>query len=436
MKTTEPCIRLHLPAEAAWAPLVQAAAKQAGTVFGLGPAKTLRLVHCSEELLLFLASTEAGDIETAICPVATGVEIGFSFSSAGVDLSAMNLAYVHDAGGDACDLTCLPLLLASRMTDGFKVGLEGRRMEIVLRVDKAYPEPELFPAERVKVQGQPVLSAAEDAGVLFEACSAMAELYPAHLTPEWCANPGRTADLIRAGKLFAIEARDAGSRLCGIIFWEMRSDRSAAFFGPYDFSEDGSVARDLVTALLQTVGRTRIKTVLSNLATGPLAEHGFELLAELPYLLGDSEEPAILPVWGRVLQEDFGATAWVHDDFADFLRDRYDTLEMMRDLRPVKDFGEAIPDASVIGAHLTPGMSEALLHPELNGADIGDNLARHVACLSSSGYRNIFFEIDLAKGWHAALGGHLKQCGFRPELMLPHGGQSDTLIFRHVPEAR
>ena len=430
-----PCIRLHLSADAAWAGLVQAAAKEAGAVFGLNPAKTLRLVHCSEELLLFLSSARVGEIETSIRPIATGVEVGFSFSASGVDLSAMNLTYVHDAKGEECDLACLPLLLASRMTDGFKVRLEGGRMEIVLRVNKAYPEPELIPMERVRVQGQPVFSPAEDADALFEACSAVVGLYPRHVVPEWCASPGRTSDLVRAGELFALETRDATGRLCGIIFWKMRSEQSVTFFGPYDFSTDGSAAEGLIHALLQAVGRSPAKNVFSSLATQPLTAHGFELLAELPYHLEGVPAPVVHQVWGRMLQEDFGAAVWTHEAFADFLRSRYDALEMMRDLRPVRDFGEAVSNASVLGASLTPGISEAWLHPELNGADIGDNLARHVASLSSTGYRNILFEIDLAKGWHAALGGPLKQCGFRPALMLPHGGQSDTLIFRHAPEA-
>jgi len=435
VNTAAPCIRLQLPADAAWAGLVQAAAEQAGGVFGLDRSKTLRLVQCAEELLLFLASAEAGDIETTIRPMATGVEIGFSFAASGVDLSALNLASAPQAGGEDGDWTSLPLLLASRMTDGFRVGLDGRRMEIALRVDKAYPEPEPLPAECVRVQGRPVLSEAGDAAAMFEACSAIVGLYPAHVVPDWSASPGRTADLVRAGELAAIEARDAGGRLCGIIFWRMRSERSVTFFGPYDFSTDGSVAGELIDALLRAVGRTRATNLFSSLATQPLADHGFELLAELPYLLGNSPEPVVHPVWGRMLQEDFGAAVWTHEGFADFLRERYDALELLRDPHPVRDLGEAVQPASVLGAHLSPGLSEVFLHPELNGADIGDNIARHVSTLASAGYRNIFFEIDLSKGWHAAMGGHLLRCGFRPELLLPLGGQSDTLIFRHAAES-
>ncbi len=435
MNTSVPCIRIQLPAEAAWACLIQAAAEQAGTVFGLDPAKNLRLVHCSEELLLFLASAAVGDIETTIRPTPTGVEIGFSFASAGVDLSALNLVSAPNVHGEEADWLSLPLLLASRMSDGFRVELEGRRMEISLRVDKVYPEMKSFPVERLQTQGRPTLSKTEDADALFEACNAITGLYPAHVIPDWCTNPGKTADLVRAGKLFAIEARDTTRRLCGIIFWKMRSEQSVTFFGPYDFSTDDSIAEELINTLLQAVGRTRAKNVFSSLATQPLADYGFELLAELPYQLESSSIPVMQSVWGRMLQEDFGAAAWTHTSFTEFLHNRYEALELVRDLRPASELGEAVQAASVIGARLTPGLKEAFLYPEINGADMGDNLARHVSTLTSAGYRNILFEIDLAKGWHAAIGGHLSRCGFYPELLLPHGGQSDTLIFRYAPQS-
>ena len=209
VNSTMPNIRLQLPADAAWAGLMQAAAEQSGAVFGLDPTKALRLTQCAEELLLFLASAEAGNVEVTLRSIATGVEIELSFASSGVDLSALNLVSSPDASEDGCDWMSLPLLLASRMSDGFRVGLEGRNMAITLRVDKAYPELELIRAERVRVQGRPAISGIEDADALFEACSAIFGLYPAHMVPVWCSCPGRTADMARGGELHAIEARDA-----------------------------------------------------------------------------------------------------------------------------------------------------------------------------------------------------------------------------------
>ncbi|WP_319760521.1 hypothetical protein [Maridesulfovibrio sp.] len=435
MSTDAQCIRIHLPADAAWAGLMQAAAEHSGRVFGLDSARTLRLVHCAEELLLYLASAETDAIEAIFRPICTGVEIGVFFDSKGVDLSAMNLAFSPDSCGDDRDWTSLPLLLAARMSDGFRVGLEGRRMEIALRVDKTYPEPDLFPVESFLVQGQITFSVTEDSGALLEACSSISALHSPHVVPVWCACPGKAADLVRAGELNAMEARDETGRLCGIIFWQKRSEQSVTFFGPYDFSFDGSVAGGLINSMLQAVGRTKTKNIFSSLATQPLADYGFELLAELPYMLEGETAPVIHSVWGRMLQEDYGATAWTHEGFADFLRSCYESLELLRDLRPVSNLGETVHTSSVIGARFTPVLSEVFLYPELNGADIGENISEHVASLVSAGYRNIFFEIDLAKGWHAAMGEYLLRSGFRPELLLPHGGQSDTLIFRYAAES-
>ncbi|MFW5489862.1 MAG: hypothetical protein ACNI3A_15800 [Desulfovibrio sp.] len=436
MNTTQSCIRLHLPANTAWVGLVQNAAEQAGAVFGLDPSKTLRLVNCAEELLQFLASAEAGEIEITLRPVATGVEIGVSFPSADLDLSALNMVSSPNTNGEEPDWMSLPLLLASRMSDGFRVGMEGRFMEIVLRVDKAYPDTEPFAAERVQMQGQPTLSPVEDAQAIFEACSAITTLFPGYVVADWCICPGKTGDQLQAGEIFALEARDAADRQCGIILWTMRSEQSVNFYGPYDFTTDNSVAEKLINGLLQAMGRTKAKIVFSSLATQSLAEYGFELLAELPNLLEGSESPVMQSIWGRMLQEDFGGAVWTHPEFSEFLQSRYDALELVRDMRPVTDLGEALQANSVIGVRLNPRLSQAILSPELNGADMGENLSRHVTTLTSAGYRNIFFEIDLTKGWQAAMGGHLTQCAFQPELLLPHGRQSDTLTFRHVPESR
>lgn len=435
MSTPEPCIRIQLPAEKSWVCLMQTAAEQAGSVFGLDCGKKMRLVHCAEELLLFLSSADAGDIEVVIQQICTGVEIGISFASSGVDLSALNLVSSPDVSGEDIDLSSLPLLLASRMSDGFRVGLEGRRMEIVMRVDKDYPKLEPFPVERFSVQGRPVLSEANDADALLEACNSVVAFYPDHVVPLWCHIPVRLTDMVCSGQLSVIEARDAVGRLCGVLFWESRSKQIVTFYGPYDFSSDGSVAGELVDSMLQSVARTSAKNVFSSLVTQPLSDYGFELLARLPYHLESTHEPVVHPVWGRMLQEDFGGAVWTHSSFDEYLRGRYIALEIVRDLRPVSQLGEVANSASVIGARLNPVLSEAFLKPELNGDDIGINIERHVLSLTSAGYKNIFFEIDLAKGWHAALGEHLSKSHFHPELLLPHGGQSDTLIFRYDPES-
>jgi hypothetical protein len=68
----------------------------------------------------------------------------------------------------------------------------------------------------------------------------------------------------------------------------------------------------------------------------------------------------------------------------------------------------------------------------LNGMDNAENLERHLAALRKEGYQNIFFQVDLSSGWQAALGGDLLAMGFTPAMLLPHGGQSDVVMFQYV----
>lgn len=431
MTNTEQSIFLTFPADEAWVGLAQAAAEHGGRVFGLDSSKIPYLVNGAEELLLFLAAADAGDLRMSVHSGATSVMVDFSFSFSEMDFSALNL--VTKAVDDGLeDWGAMSLLLASRMTDGFRIGVEDRLMRISLWVDRMYPEPEMMPVKHVPVNGHPTMSLMEDADVLYEACSGIAGLYPEHMVPMWCASPGRMADMIRAGELFVIGAQDENGRLCGVICWEKRSEQSVTFYGPYDFSEDHLMGGELLTAFLEVLGRTQVRTVFSSLATEPLGIYGFELLAEIPYALKESGEPVLFPAWERQMQEDFGAAVWVHPSFSSFLRGQYDFLDLARDLRQVSDLGESVKASSVIGARLRPQLSEVFLYPELNGEDVADNLARHVSNLIGAGYRNIFFEMDLSKGWHAAMGGHLEACGFKPRMVLPHGGRSDILIFQYV----
>lgn len=431
MTNSQSSVRINLPAKEAWVGLVQAAAEQGGRVFGLDSSKTQRLVHGAEELLLFLTTAGADAVEMSIRPSATSVLLEYSFTLSDMDFSAMNIVssaseYVEDDWG------AMSLLLATRMTDGFKLKLSNRRMSIVLWMDKAYPEPKMLEVSQVRVQGGLSFSNMTDADALYEACSAIVSLYPPHHVPHWCSSPGKMADMIVDGELSALGARDGSGRLCGVIFWHNRSEQSITFYGPYDFSEDQSVRSELVLHFLRALGRSGTKTVFSSIAPEPLAEYGFELLAEVPYILENVDTPVHFAAWERQLGEDFGASIWAHPYYADFLRNKYEELELIRDLREFSELGEAVGKSSVFGVRLEPRLSEVFLHPEFNGSDLGENLERHVKNLSQAGYKNIFLEIDLGTGWHAALGGCLERCGFQPELLLPNGGQSDILIFRNV----
>jgi hypothetical protein len=425
-------VSIAIQADAAWVPLAQAAAENGAKVFRLSPAKTLRLVMGVEELLLYLADTFP---EKAICITiregSTFISAEAEFESVETDLSALNIATT--VGADEQGMSAaMPLLLASKMTDAFHVERLKGKTKISLTVDRVYPEAEVPALVRRDVHGQVSIVPASEPAMVLDACTAARGIYPAHQVPIWFKTPGKVADMVAAGEINILLAVDTSGATCGMICWETVSEGSAAFFGPYSFSEDATISARLAEEMTVALGRTAAKIVFSNIATEDMSRHGFEPLGEVRYHAADGNGASVLPVWFRQLREDFGATVWAHEDFVPYLKKKYDEHVLMRDIRPTGDMGERVADASVFSARLSRELSEAVLRPMLNGTDNAPNLQRHVNALRTEGFKNIFFYVDLSSGWQAALGGDLLANGFVPTLLLPHGGQSDLVMFQYV----
>lgn len=318
------------------------------------------------------------------------------------------------------------------MTDSFHVERLAGKTKITLKVDHVYPEIAVHASERRNVQGELSFASTTEPTMLAEACTAARFFYPVHQVPTWFKIPGKVADMVAAEEIEILLAVDAAGAVCGMICWETPSNESASFFGPYTFSQDTTVPGKLMEAMLVKLGRSPAKIVFSNIATEDIAPYGFERLGKIEYHRPDGNGSNLLPVWFRPLREDFGASPRVHADLIPFLETQCDKHALMRDIRQTEDTGERISNASVFSTKLTRELSEASLQPLLNGIDNNHNLKRHVETLRKEGIKNIFFTIDLAFAWQGALGGDLLANDFVPQILLPHGGQSDVVIFQYV----
>lgn len=425
-------LHLRLHADAAWIPLVQGMAGQAGAVFGLDHAKTLRLTMAVEEILAYLAAQAPDEpLDLIMIPQASQVALDFSFTAADADLWAMNIT----ACGVSCaedNMQAMGLLLAARMSDGFEVRRDGTRVTLRLRMHRAYPELDAAPVTPVPARGAVTVHPATDPARIKEACRLTHGLYPPGLVPPGFATPGMIVDRIRAGELGAALAGDEGGAVRGFLIWEQRAAASVSFCGPYVFArEDTRTARALTDHLIGQVARTSVKGILSDLATADLPREEFELLGELPLLAPDGN-PAPLPLWYRGLHEDNGLTVWAHAQLEPFLADVYARLFLMRDIRPTQDLGEDRSGRSVFATQLRPAVSQALLAPMLDGADMGRNIQHHVDLLQAEGYRNILLHLDLSVGWQAALPPLLRSAGFAPAVVLPFAGRADVVVYQHA----
>jgi hypothetical protein len=431
MQRTEHSISLKLFADPALIPLVQNTAEQAALAFKMPRERALCLVMAAEEILAYLAQVSPGaEIRMTVSPEGWCLRVDFSFMAAPSDLWVINLAAGREARAGQT-VEHLGLLLASRMVDGFAVRLKGQSVHLQLRLDYPYPVIEPQPAQSGTVQGRVKIVDAPEPALIKEACAAVVNLYPLHLIDSACFMPGKVVDMVAAAATDMIVALDEQSQLAGMMSWRFPSQGSIGFSGPYIFAEGGEVAEQLEMHLLQRVGRSPAESLFSDLATEQLVCENFEPLGQVDFIQADGRTVP-LNAWFRLLKEDTGAAVWCHPDIAKFLNQAYSDLCLMRTVRTVDSAGETLPERSVFSVQLRPELKEAVLRPMVVGNDAAQSLTHQVDALREDAYRNIFFHLDLAYGWQAALGGALMKNGFEPRLVLPRGGTGDVVVFQYA----
>lgn len=427
----ERSISLQLAAEARFIPLVQQVVEQGAAVFGLGRDKALRLTLAAEEIVSHLAATpQDSPLDLTLSDGGWCVLADFSFEANPADMWAVNLAARETiTAGESMEH--LGLLLASRMADGFTVGLEGRIIHLRVRQDRDYPKAEPTPGQRFVPEGGLTVLPAPEPALVKEACVQALNLYPPHLVHEAFQRPGKVVDMIARKDMEMAAAVDGAGRLAGAIVWNSPSESGIRFSGPYVFADDPAVAGLLETHLLGAAARTNAVSLFSEFATPDVVEENFESLGALDFFRDDQDRTP-LPVWFRHMGEDAGVAVWVHPAMRGFIEAAYDDMVLMRTLRETDVSGETLPERTVLSARLRPELKEAVLSAMVVGADMAEVVAHHLEILKADGYLNVFFHLDLAYGWQAAVGGVLMENGFVPKLVLPHGGRSDVVVFQHA----
>jgi hypothetical protein len=435
MKHDSPPVFLTVPADPAWIPVVQSVAETGARIFRLDRTKGLRLAMGMEEVLLYLSQVMPGTpLKIEVGPDATAVRAVFSLDAEALDLSAMNITAspsLADADGQN-----LPMLLASRMSDGFSLTRSGRQLLLTLFQEHVYPA--VTPVKAAPAPARPPLRVerAREAALIADACARVLGSFPADRLPSWFSTPARGVDLLLAGRMHLALLRDGGDAVCGLLCWQAVSGKSVVFSGPWLLSGEKEGAALLLEEMINSLARGAAVSLVSDPEATPgnvdFAGHGFELLATLPDRAAGQDVPADIPVWFRHLREDDGLNVWAHSDFAPFLEETYRRLFLIRTVQPIMETGVTLTEPSVFAAALNKERRQATITPLLNGADNRDNIAAHLNGLKTEGYEQILFRIDLAEPWQAALGGELVRQGCRPILVLPHAGRADVVVFRYV----
>ncbi|MFA5904452.1 MAG: hypothetical protein WC836_11010 [Desulfobacula sp.] len=437
MTKTESRLSLDLQADICWVPLVQGVMETGAPVLGLDQGKSLRLALAAEEFILHLSKTSPGTrLSMVLTREASCVSALFQFESDPGDLWAMNLTAASEISRDLDQgMAHMGLLLVSRVADRFSIALNGKTISVTLFQDIAYPEIEKAKTPAIALKGNLSAGACSDPAEISHALALVMARYPDALYPKSFRTPGNIIDLISQGDFHAGLVKDETGMTAGMISWQIPSERTVEFIGPYLFSDQPcDTAQVLTDYMINCVARTEALILYSQAATPDIPPGNFEPLAVLTCKQSDGKKES-RTLWFRHLREDVGCPVWAHPVLVPFLKKTYDRLFLNRTIRDYKGQGEGRPARSLLGTRLGADKQEAFIRPMLDGMDIRENIERHIQLLLNENYLNLFFTIDLSAGWQAALGKALVETGFEPAYVLPYAGQSDKVIFQYVDPA-
>ncbi len=430
-------VSLETPPDGAYARVLTAAAETLAQKRGFATRENVRFQLTVDEFFTYLARIADTDhpIRTVLASRRHQLRAAFSFAATTLSLGALNATAVTTVDGDGEPSRDMGLLLAGRVADRFQIVHQGRNDFLLeAEVDRAYP-PAAPCARPVALRPPYRAEPCADPGLLSHAAALAAAGTPRWHCPDSLLAPGRFADMVAEGQESGVVAVDAAGRAAGLLCWTQCGPRSLHFSGPFVFvppADAGQVARLLTDRFLETVAREDWDIVFSQHATPDTPPGYFESLGHLVLRRPDDGTRRSQEVLYRHLREDRATAVWCHPALEAFLRRAYDDLAMCRDILPAEPPESRERRQSLLSTTLDKGKDLAELRALLDGADMPENIAAHVAGLAAKGIGNILFYLDIANAWEAALCGDLLRTGFVPRLVLPGTGRGDVVVLQHV----
>ena len=417
-------------------PVVMAFVEQSSLALGLEKPEALKMTLASEELFLHLCGggiSNRDDVRIRCIRKGHFVQSDFSFPETGFSMQAFNLASTFQPLENA-DFDEMRLILASRSVDRLKIRRKGNHLRISLIKEKKYPRA-LSPLEPLSpFSGNDFTVRCPGADELKFLAPLTRTFYPELVLPVFFQYPGMLVDMMQSGGYQAIIAVGPAGEIGGGMLWHLLGDRTVEAIGPYVFGDSGSerIAGSLIEACISEAGRTSaIAMVCHPPATGQYHEY-FEFLGDMDQC---SAGGALIrqSSWFRLMHEDMGSVVWAPVELEAYLRQTYSRLFLPREIRKVSDDGENQPAHSVLSTQIDRLNSRVDLDILWPGADMEDNLLRHLQLFRNEGLRNVVFEIDAGSAWKSAVIPCLLRNGFRPVQILPYAGDGDIILFQLFP---
>ncbi len=405
---------------------------------GLDETAAEKMALAAEEIVAYLVRAIPPGSEVAIrsLPGSYYVQTSFSFPLAETDLRALNMtATVNLEEEDG--LEQMELLIASRMADRFLIArkVDGSS-ELTLIKEFSYPQL----ADAV-VADLPATSPAgctirePDSGQIRWFLRLVNHCYPPSLYPKDFLYPGKVVDMAAAGDIRLLLAVGPAGEIGGGIAWRWDGQKMVEQFGPYCFSPHApaEMASQLMDGCIQAIARSPALVLINRMPTPAMPAGYLEALGSLSSLEPGGSTSRLTALF-RELHEDMGAVSWAHPELADFLAAEYRRLSLPREIRLLTADGEATSPSSVLSAEIDRRLGRVTLRPIWPGIDIRENLHNHLNLFRREGLKAIHFAIDLGISWQVACTPELHRLGFRAQLLLPHAGSGDLLLFELLPE--
>ena len=438
MSTSVPLLQtsIQVAANDIFLTVVMAFVEQSSLALGLGKPEALRMTLASEELFLHLCRVVIPNQDgVRIRCIRKGyfVQSDFSFPETGFNMQAFNLAATPQPLENA-DFDDMRLILASRSVDRLKIRRKGNNLQISLIKEKKYPRALELAEPLPPFSGNDFAIRCPSADELKFLAPLTRAFYPELALPVFFQYPGMLVDMMQSGEYHAIIAAGPAGDISGGMLWHTLSDRTVEAIGPYVFgvSESDRVAGSLIEACISEAGRTSaIAMICHPPATGQYHEY-FEFLGDIDQY---SAGGALIrqASWFRLMHEDMGSVAWAPVELEAYLRQTYSRLFLPREIRKVTDDGENQPAHSVLSTQIDRLSLRVDLDILWPGADMEDNLLRHLQLFRNEGLRNVVFEIDIGSAWKSAVIPCLLRNGFRPVQILPYAGDGDIILFQLFP---
>lgn len=437
MNTTKPdsdrLLALQLVAKPSFVGIVSRFTETTARAFGMGKEEALKLRLAAEEIYSYLCVRvclgESMDIRCVNGTYYTRIEFRFPFSE--LNLEALNITSAVRYDREE-DLAQMGLILASRSIDRLTLFKEPHGgLCLAVEKVKVYPPVSVGPGAPVVFQNG-LRVATPDAEAVKAYVNRVAQMPADPLRPSFFNYPGQVIDRIAAGDHQAVTAGDGAGHIAGGILFRVVTERIVGISGfqIFDPSREAEIATLLLDACIARTAKTKAIGLVSlqNLPATVCSQ--FDLLGRQTFFRPDG--PALIrSAYFRFLHEDPGCTVWADPQLEAYLGREYRRLFLVREIREVRDCGEAKTGVSIFSAEMHRERSEVTLRPLWPGADQAENLTRHLRFLSREGFLNILFELDLGVPWHASLVPVLITCRFTPAMIIPFAGQADRVVFQY-----